>query len=1146
MKNRYIAVSAVLLGLSLYSLPQSAAAQLLTRANTPPRQDVQPYDTRPARTRSLKKALTEVERKYGVNFAYDEQLLDGHTAAVDLSGTTLEQTLDHLLTGQGLRFRKIKDNLIIILAAQADKTATSAPLANPAAPRPEPARRSGGTADAAAQTQEALVKRITGRITDENGQGLPGANVIEKGTNTGTTTDANGSFQLNVSDGATALVISSVGYQRQEVAIGAQSVVNVQLVPDNRTLDEVVVVAYGTQKRANITEAVSTVNVAEARKVQAASVVDQVIGRIPGVTVTSNSGAPGATGNLKVRGTSTFSGADGPIYVIDGIITGNASADVNPNDIETFTVLKDAAATALYGSRGMNGAVVITTRRGKAGATRVDVNSYYGVQNITRRIPFANAQQFIGLATTAYRNAGLAVPNFRQGVDTDWQSALIKPGAITDNNVNVSGGSENGTYNVSLGHFYQDGTIVGPYFRRTSLRVNSDLGKGRLRFGESVGMTRMDARDVNGLPFEGLMRMPPTIPIYDPNNLSGYGYGDPNNNTFGTNPIGQQLKDDNKYEAYKVLANVYGNYSITDWLSYRLSLNLELYDEARKIFTRPGALSQNAPQLPFSVLDDTRRRYLSTIVENTLNFNKTFGKHGFTGLLGYTWQRAGQNVITAHTEGIQGEFQQQGAGTSNTRTSSDSFTEGLISYLGRVTYDYDNRYFVQVNVRRDASSKFPKSNQAAWFPGASLGWRISGEPFFQVPAIDDLKLRASYGTVGNQAIPNYELQATLDPNINYVLGPGQNIVPGAINRQYKNPNLRWESKTTTDVGFDLSMFKGRFTATFDVFESISKNLLLRVPVPYSLGSEGDAPFDNVASIQNRGLELGLSYNKRASQPGGLEYSIGGQITSIRNKALGLIPANGNLPIFGFGGVTRTAVGGPIAGFYVLQMDGIFQTQEEINNSAQRPVGPDGRDKGQGIIYTPGDVRWRDTNGDGQINFDDRVVVGQPFPTFEYGLNFSAKYRGFDLSLLFQGVSGNKIFNNQRYWTDRGDDIQNFRTDITFWTGPGSSNTAPKLRYQDPTLNPKFNTSRWIEDGAYGRLRNLQIGYTIPTTTLQRFKMNQLRVYVSAQNLFTITKYSGYNPDITGANGSSDWFGRGVDVGNYPVARILSAGLQLGF
>ncbi|QIP14488.1 TonB-dependent receptor [Spirosoma aureum] len=1138
MKKMYLSLTLWIAGTAFFSLPHSSAAQLLTRAQTKPDQPA--LDTRPTKARALKKVLNELERRYKVSFAYEELLMAGRLTETEPDGTTLEQNLSQLLTEQGLRYRKIKDNLYVIQPDVKPEPGIATPPAMADANQP------------ATIAEVAVIRRLTGRITDENGTGLPGANIVEKGTATGTSTDANGDFSLNVSDGANTLIISSVGYVAQEVAIGNRSTITVQLVADNRTLDEVVVVSYGTVKKSNLTEAVSIVNVADAKKVQAASVVDQIQGRAAGVTVASAGGAPGATASIKIRGSSTFGSNQDPIYIIDGVIIGSASSDFNPNDIETVTILKDAAATALYGSRGMNGAIVITTKRGKAGKAVIDYNGYYGVQNIDHRLPLATRDQYIKTWTAAYQNGKLPVPDFGQGgFDTDWQKELIKPGTITDHNVSISGGVDNGVnksnYRISGGYFSQDGTIrgrktdgteVSPYFKRYSARVNAGTTRGKLTIGESAYLAYTNERRVIGQPFDNVIRMPPTIPVFDPTNASGYGYGNANNATFGTNPIGQQAKDDNLANSYKLLGNVYGEYAILPWLSYRLSVGLDFSNYQNKYFARPGALSYNSPSAPNGILDDRNGRFFNTLIENTLNINKTIGKHQVSALLGYTRQRFDQNEIYSHTEGIVGEFYQQGAGTASPRTDGFSSISGLISYLGRVNYTFNDKYNIQANLRRDASSNFPKDNQVAYFPSVSAAWNINKETFMRnIPAIGDLRLRASYGSVGNQAIAPYSLDPTIQPNLNYVLGGGNVIVPGASNRQLQNSNLKWESKTTTDVGIDATFLNGKIQLQADYFYSLSKNLLLRVPLPITAGNQGDNPYDNLGKIENKGFELSLTYQDKS---GDFRYSINGQLTSIHNKALQLVPSNGNQPLYGYGNVTRTEVNGPLAGFYVLRQAGIFQNQAEIDAAAKQPN------------VTPGDVRYVDTNGDGQINNDDRQIVGTPFPKFEYGANISLSYKNIDFTVFFQGVSGNLLFNRSRNWTDRFDDVQNVRSDVTFWTGPGSSTTTPKPIKGDPTLNPAFNTDRWVESGAYGRIRTMQLAYNFPTAMLTRLKMGSARIYVNAQNLLTITKYSGYNPDVIGDVGDGNpqnrgnYIGRGIDQGNYPVSRVISAGLQLSF
>ena len=1066
----------------------------------------------------LKRVLTLIEKEVNVKFTYRPNIITtSQKISLTVNGEPLSSVLNKILNPVKIKY-KVVSNQIILSRLNSFSSNITVESQNSMAVNTE---------------NEVADQPISGKVTDENGEALPGVNVVVKGSSRGASTNTQGLYNINVPNGAAVLVFSSVGYESQEIVVGSRTVINVNLVTDNKALSEVVVIGYGTQKRTNLTESVGIVDVKEAQKIQAGSAVDQIQGRIAGVSVASTGGQPGSTGSIKVRGSSTFDTNQDPIYVIDGVIIGTAGSDFNPNDIETITILKDAAATALYGSRGMNGAVVITTKRGKAGKPRIEYNGYYGVQNIAKRLPLARRDDFIKLWTDSYKNGNLPVPNFGIGnFDTDWQEELMKPGVITDQNLSMSGGAENSNYRISLGYFNQDGTIVGPNFKRYSARINAGITSGKLTIGESIYLSYIDQRRVNGKPFEQLIRMPSTIPVYDANNLSGYGYGSDNNATFGTNPIGQQLKDDNTGQAFKFLGNLYGEYKFTDWLSYRLSLGIDYYGYQDKFFARPGTLSYNSPSPTYGILDDRTGRTFNILIENTVNLNKKFGKHEVSGLLGYTTQRDDFNFLLAHIEGIDGDFYQQNAGTLTPRTEGNQQISGLVSYLGRVNYGFDGRYNIQVNVRRDASSKFPKSNQVAYFPSVSAGWNISQESFMKnQTSVNELRLRASYGSVGNQAIAPYSLDPTIQQNLNYVLA-GQTIVPGAANRQLQNSNLKWESKTTFDVGIDASFFKGKLQLITDYFRSDARNLLLRVPLPISAGNQGDNPYDNLGRIINEGFELGLTYQNKIRD---WKYNINGNFTTIKNEVLALVPANGNQPLYGYGQITRTEVGGPLAAFYVLRTNGIFQSQAEIDASAQK-----------GTNATPGDVRFVDVNNDGKINFDDREIVGTPFPKFEYGLNLSVSYKNIDFSMFFQGVSGNLLFNQGRNTTDRFDDVQNIRTDITYWTGPGTSNVTPKPIKNDPTLNPTFQSDRWVESGAYGRLRTLQIAYNFPSSFLKKAKLGSVRIYANAQNVFTITKYSGFNPDVVGDSGNSNFIARGIDAGSYPIARVISTGLQLSF
>lgn len=968
---------------------------------------------------------------------------------------------------------------------------------------------------------------VTGSVTDTQGAPLPGASIVIQGTQQGTTSDFDGNFQLDGVPADGQLTVSYIGFVQLLVDVDNRRSIDIVLSEDNNLLDEVVVIGYQSVKRSEIVGSVSVVDTDEMLKAPAGNVGQMLQGRAAGVTVTST-GAPGTSSSVKIRGLNSFSGQDSPLYVVDGMLISALGSDFNPNDIESIQVLKDAAATALYGSRGMNGVIVVTTKKGRPGPLKVDYDFYYGFQTINKRLKLTNAAQFKEINDLAYTNNGDAPQNLREGVDTDWQEELFKTGTISEHNLNLSGGSENSNYFISLNYFDQEGAIIGPGFERYQVRVNTQTKKGRFTFGENIAMSRSNQTRVNGNPFIDVVWMLPTIPVYDPNNESGYGYGDDNNSTFATNPIGLQEHYSNTAVTSKVLGSAFAEFEIFPFLKYKLNLGLDYAQIREKYYQRAGALRQNTPGAAF--LDDRHTEFFNILAENTLNFNKAFGKHNITALVGYTTQKDNFTYNFAHTEGLSGEFWVQDNGTTSPRTEGREEVAGLRSFLGSFNYSFDDKYTLLVNFRRDGSSKFGKNNQYANFPSVSASWRISEEGFMENNGVfSNLKLRGSWGIVGNQAISNYATQSVLRYNQNYVLN--NQVVPGATNLQLVNPNLRWESKTTTNIGVDMGFFKNRLSLTADYYIADVEDLLLAVPIPLSSGNTGGDPLANVGQVQNRGLELSLGYQNVIND---FSFGILANGTFLKNEVKALVEEAGNLPIFGQGQILRTAVGEPVASFYVLETAGIFQNQAEIDAWGVQPGA------------RPGDVKYVDNDGNGVINFDDRTVVGKALPDFEYGLNLNFGYKGFDMTAFFAGVTGNSIFNEQKWWSQRYDDNANYLVDDVFWTGEGTSNLIPRPQHLDSSLNPTQNSDRYVEKGDYFRLKNLQIGYSFPEEVISKLSLNKLRLYMTGQNLFTITDYSGYDPEVVGANGNGDFLNRGFDNGNFPSLRTGILGIQIGF
>ena len=995
---------------------------------------------------------------------------------------------------------------------------------------------------------------VTGRVTDEKGEGLPGVTVLVKGTTTGTSTDVDGNFSLDAPANAT-LVISSVGFTTQEIAVDNQTTINVRLATNTQNLSEAVVVGYITQERQNVTGSVATLGATEVRRAPVASVGEAIQGRLAGVQV-SNSGVPGQGPVVNIRGLGSLGGSNsGPLYVIDGLWiepTSSAGRDVNPADIESVQVLKDAASLAPYGNSGANGVIIITTKKGKQGTPAISFNASAGVQNLVKRLDLANAAQWAVTNNQAYDNAGLArqpyAANLPAGIDTDWQKELFKQGSVQDYNLGFSGGGPNSNFNVSGGYFKQQGTIIGPQFERFTARVNTGFNRGRLRVGENLPRVRANQTYVNGAPFTEVLRMPSVIPVYDPTVPGGFGIGNNNAVTFGTNPIALQRLLNSTSTNNRILGNVFAEVQIFDFLRYRLNLGLEYHGFRDQQKRQYGIWRRNDITQPSNYGDDQGNELFGQ-VENTLTFDKSFGEHNLTAVAGYSRQRRSFEFTRGVNFGYgQGPvyYWALDAGTQTPQVIGSSYVQGKESFFGQVSYDYDRRFLVTGAFRRDGSSLFEPSVRWGNFGAGSVGWRVSKEKFMEnVKAISDLKLRASYGSLGNQYLSgayggSYLYQGALNTNANYVLGTGQNIQNGAIQTTLAS-RVRWEERRTQNYGFDLALLENRFSLSADYYISRTANALVAPNLPQVLGNAGALPYQNLGLIENRGFEFKVGY---ADDRKPFKYGVSANLTTLKNKVLNLNEGSveGSTTNFltgGPGSITRTEVGYEIGSFYLYQFDGIYQTGD-----ANIPAG-----------LRAGDVRYKDTNGDGQVTEADRVHVGRVFPRLQYGLNLTASYANFDLAVFFQGVQGNTVFNDAKYWLERTDDNNNHLASFNPWTPTNPSNTTPRAviaggtrndgvyNSASPGNNDRYQTTRWLEDGSYLRLKNVQLGYSLPKSMLERTKyIGSLRLFLTGQNVFTVTKYSGYDPETVGQGSLA----RGVDQGSYPNLRSFTLGLQAGF
>lgn len=990
-----------------------------------------------------------------------------------------------------------------------------------------------------------LQAQVRGVISDNSGS-LTGATVQVKGTTIGTISDIDGKYAIQATSGD-ILVYTFVGYEPQEITFnGDNSIIDVIMLTDSKLMGELVVVGYGTQKRSDLTGSLTVVDVGEIEKMQAPNIGQALQGLAPGVSVTS-SGSPGGGTDIRIRGVGSYSNVS-PLYVIDGMIINGSQRELNMNDVESVQVLKDASATALYGSRGANGVIIVTTKKGKEGPVKVDFSGSYGVQQIAKRMDMMNSLDFLRLNRSAYENAGEIWPGEpNQGdtlINTDWQDEFFQLGTVQDYNLTLSGGSKSGSYLVSGNAYLQDGVVLGPSHDRYTFRVNTSMKKGILTFGENFNFGRSNTKTLSGSPFIDLCRMPPIIPVYDDNNESGYGYGSGSYPTYGTNPVGAQNTRNIDQTSNRIVGNIFAELDLFKGFKYRLNFGFEYHNWHDRNTNTLDQIRYLQSEKYDNSYSETRGDFSTYIMDNLFTYNNKFGKHSIDGLFGLTAESTHWQQMSASVYDIIEPYWVLDSGNTDSSVGGSKSTRKLLSILGRINYSYDNKYLVQFNVRRDGTSIF--YDEDYWygtFPSASFGWRLSEESFmsFTENYIDNLKFRVSYGLVGNQSSISqaYPTSAFIYTNEGAIFGSNQQFMRGGIQKGQANRDLKWEDKTTFNIGLDFNVLRNSVYGSVEYYLSKSEDLLVQIPIAWTEGSD-ITPWTNYGAINNSGVEVSLGYRK---QQGDFKYDMSLNLAVPRTEVMEL---GDTYREGGLNNVNRSEVGRSVGDFYVIRTDGIFQSIDEVY-----AYSVDTEDPNTGAISTqliqpnaqPGDIRYKDLNSDGIINDLDREYVGSPFPKYEGGLNFSASYNNFDFSLFFYGVYGNQIFNNMRFWLERMDEPSNYPSGLQPWTFENHSNTTPRA-YIGPNDNAKANTDRWIEDGSYIRLKNIQLGYNVPVKMLfdKLETFDRCRVYVSAENLFTMTNYSGYDPEISGGS----VFGKGIDNGHFPPVRTFRFGLNLSF
>ena len=978
---------------------------------------------------------------------------------------------------------------------------------------------------------------ISGVVTSsQDNLPLPGVNILIKGTKTVATTGFDGEYTIKASPND-VLVFSFIGFQNQEITVGNQSKINAALGEDTNKLNEVVVIGYGTQKKSDLTGSVSIVNLESAKKTVTYDAAKMLQGQVPGVTVQS-SGEPGGFVNVKIRGITSFTN-NNPLFVIDGIMV-DAPYDFAPGEIESMQVLKDASSAAIYGVRGANGVVIITTKKGKAGKMDIKFKSIVGLQDVAKRWDLTDRAGYQKITSEAERNrdirAGVPVsiapgndpasPSYISNVDTDWQKEGLQTGIVQNQALTFTGGAENIAYSFNVDYFKNTSYLRTPQdYERLSTNLNLNGKKGRFKYGAKIAYTQSDKEIFNEYnagqtPISDLLGAVPTMPVYDPNRLGGYGGTDNlTQRAISMNPIGYNNLIDNNGKRNRFIGDIWGEFEIVKGLKYKLDVSYDRTDWENRKFIPPSDLGwYYITTNDEASLDVETGNELRTFMNNLLTYELTLGKHKIDALAGWIQERRDYHRYNMRGVGYTpGEIPMlQYADARN--ASEYKFTITGISYISRLNYNYDDRYLLQANFRQDRTSLFSEQNNSANFYSFSGGWRISNEKFIKLPTwVSNIKLRGGYGTLGNNTIPQYFFASTVNSfagyDFNNELAPGTTVVAAL------DPNVKWERTASSNIALELGFLNNDLQFTAEYFSKKVTDILVRVPLPFSTGAFPADIFTNAGDMKNHGLEFTASYSNHHHK---FKYDIAANFGTLKNEVT-KIGVNGN-PLYGT--FSKTEVGRSVGELFAWEAIGIFQNATEVAASPTQTGA------------APGDIKFRDANGDGIITDADRTFQGVAIPKYGFGLNFSASYENFDFSMFWQGSGGNKVFNAMYRNLMIGQYTNHHVDELNYWTPTNTNTNVPAPVIGDPNGNAK-ESSRFIESGDYVRLQTLEIGYNIPLN--DKF-IQKAKVYINGQNLLTITKYKGYDPDFN----SEGLLSRGYDAGSFPNPRTISLGVEVSF
>jgi TonB-linked SusC/RagA family outer membrane protein len=1060
--------------------------------------------------KEIRKVIREVQNQTKVQFTFSPNAINAdRLISYSAIQKTIEEFLDGLMKRNNIGYKIIDEKIVLYPIATSSVTLFKT------------------------ETKNDLDKIISGKVTNDQGEPVAGVSVAEKGKSNTVITDDKGVFSINVANDNAVLIFTSVGYESVELAVSRFNNQDIVLKEKVKGLQDVVVIGYGTQKRKDLTGSVASVDAKDLKSLPVPSIGEGLQGRAAGVQVLT-SGAPGSNVTFRIRGVGTINNSD-PLLVVDGVPTDVPLNTFSQDDISNIEILKDASAAAIYGSRGANGVIIITTKKGTSAKNVLEFQMFAGVQKANNIVKMLDASQFASLHNEMMKNNGQPQnPAYADplslGKGTDWLNTLFRAAPMQNYSLSYSGGSAKSNYYVSGSILNQDGIVINTGYKRYTIQFNTETKLfDWLKFGNNLTLNT-DVKKSGSYDIRNTMAALPGQPIY--NDDGSYSGPVGQSSWYGDilNPIGKATVNENTIKGYTVLGNIYTEIRLLKDLKFKSTAGVQaLFYDSRS--WAPKYNWQPIPQ-PNTYLFEQYNKSLTWLWDNYFTYDTYIKeKSHLTLLAGSSAQNNRYDYMNGSIQNFASNSTQQlNNGTSQPTIGGSASEWALLSFIGRANYTYNNKYLVTATIRRDGSSKFGSSNRWGWFPSGSAAWRISDESFMKnIPWITDLKIRAGYGITGNQNIGNYSFASVLQ-TVQYNFN-GQTVnavVPLAI----PNPNVRWEQVEQSNLGIDASLFEGRIGVTFDAYIKNTDNMLVPMAVPISTGySDIFVPSINAGKVQNKGVELTITSE---NLKGKFEWNTSFNISYNKNKVVSL---NDSVPMYtGSIGLNQNlsiqSAGYPVNEFYGFVTNGIFQNQKEVQEYAVQVPGADPFNR-----TSPGDIKFRDLNNDGIIDDNDRSYIGDPNPSFIFAMNNTFSYAGFDLSVFLQGVSGNTIFNANRIYQEGMAVAQNQTTAVLDrWTGEGSSNTMPRPVFNDPNKNARVS-NRFIEDGSYLKIKNITFGYNLPKAILQKVKISSAKIYASCQNLVTFTRYTGFDPEVPSS---------GIDFNVYPVTRTLSAGINVTF